>query len=222
MTDEQFRATGSSWAERTLTSEGEFIVSLTDPVWAPAIEENKVGVQGIGIVEKYSYHVANDKSVSYREGGASLSAPEISFEKNAISALDTTSKNGKQLGFYMKSPENSNRSYRIGVETIDKTKVSDFYPDYLGEIYDSKSGTYEPFVVEVKSETDVKDADGKASSLLIAKAKALVDIASSQSVKAGIAYEKDMGESGKEWVIITDVNSNGKITTTSFKEYMLG
>lgn len=222
MTDEQFRATGSSWAERALTSEGKFIISLTDPVWVPAVEENKVGIQGIGIIEKYAYHVVNDKSVSYREGGATLSAPEISFEKNAISTLSATSKNGKQLGFYMKSPENSNRSYRIGVESMDKTKVSDFYPDYLGEIYDSKSGGYEPFIIEVKSEADVKDADGKISSLLIAKAKALVDIASLQSLKAGVAYEKDMGESGREWVIITDVDSEGKITTTGFKEYMLG
>lgn len=220
MTDEQFRATGSSWAERKLKSEGNFVIAVTEPVWAPAVEENKVGVQGVGSVSKYAYHIASDENIAYREGGAMLSAPEVSFEKNAIASLETIGKEGKQLGFYMKSPENSNRSYRIGVETIDKTKVSDFYPDYMGEIYDSKSKTYSPFIVEVKSEADVKESDGNKSSLLIAKAKALISVSGKHNVKAGIAYEKNMGESGNEWVIITKIDAEGKITTSNFKEYM--
>lgn len=220
MTDEQFRETGSSWAERKLENEGIFVIPVTESVWIAAVEENKVGINGCGISEKYAYHAHGNEDASYREGGAALSGPEVSFEKNAISSLNVESKNGKKLAYYMKSPENSNKSLRFGVETLDKTKVSDFYPDYLGEIYNSETKTYEPFIVEVKSEEDVTSANGDKSSLLIAKAKSLVEISKKHGIKAGIAYEKDMGESGKEWVVIIGVDSDGRVAVQNFKEYM--
>jgi len=220
MTEEEFKASGSSWAERKLVSEGKFIVPLTESVWAPAVEDNKVGLNSVGGTTKYAYHIAGDKNLSYREGGMQLSAPEASFEKHAIASLNSLSKNGKVLSSYAKSPENSSRSYRIGVETLDKKKVSDFYPDYLGEIYDTFKKTYTPFVIEVKSEDDVKKANGDKSSLLLAKAKALIDVASKHGVKAGVAYEKYMNESGNEWFIITSVDEKGKIISSSLKDYM--
>lgn len=220
MTDEQFRETGSPIVERKLEEEGNFIISVTEPTWIAAIEENKVGTKDIGVASLYAYHIHGDEQAAYRAGGALLSSPEISFEKNAVASLAVESKEGKKLSSYMKSPENNSKSLRFGVETLDKKKVSDFYPDYLGELYNSSNKSYEPFIIEVKSEDDVTSANGNVGSLLIAKAKHLVDIANKHDIKAGVAYEKNMGEAGKEWVIITSVSEDGKISTQNLKEYM--
>lgn len=220
MTDEEFRLSGSSWAERKLQNEGSFVVKVTEPIWFTAIDENKVGLHSVGSSEHYAYCASYDKNLSYRSGNASLSGPEESFEKNAIPSLITPANNGKKLEYYFKSPENNTNSFRIGVKTLDDQKVSDFYPDYLGEIYNPMTETREPFIIEVKSEDDVTSANGNIASLLTAKAKALVDLSVKENIKAGIAFEKKTVDNGSEWVIITEVDAEGKIKTESLKDYL--
>jgi hypothetical protein len=221
MTDEEFRQHGSSWAERKIVEDNDFIISQTEHLWIPAVSANMVGLGGVGINSNYAYHIYGDDSASYREGGALLSGPETSFEKNAIPSMNVSSNKGKILAYYSKSPENSNKSFRIGVASLDKSKVSDFYPDYTLEIYDETTKLYSPAIIEVKSESDVLAAEGDLGSILIAKAKALVDIAQKHVIKAGVAYEKDTGLTGKEWVIITGVNDEANITIQGLKQYLL-
>lgn len=226
MSEEEFREKGVPWAQRELvTTDGAFIISLTDAIWTAAVEDNLVGEKGIGSVKHYAYHLASDKYISYREGGAKLSGPEESFEKNFLPSIISSSDSKVRLAYYMKSPENNNLSYRIGVTSLDGSKVSDFYPDYIGEIIDpnlTKGSEYLPFIIEVKSEQDVLDSLGHLDSLLLGKAKALVDLSASYPVKAGIAYEVNHNSKNANWVVITSVSSKGKIETVGLKEWLVG
>jgi hypothetical protein len=221
MSEDDFRDQGSSWAERTLTSDGIFVIPVTEPLWIVAQESHLVGNAGIGSSKYYAYALSSDKDLAYREGGAELSGPEVSFEQKAIPSLISNEKTRTRLAFYMKSPENSSRSFKIGVQSLDGKRVSDFYPDYLGEILSAKTGHYLPAIWEVKSEQDVLSAAGKLDSLLTGKAKALADIAIEKGIPAGLVYEDTTGKE-PEWKIITHVGADATFQTENFRDYVLG
>lgn len=208
--DEEFENKGAPWAERALINDDTFSIKVNEAKWLSEKPENKLSH---GMKKFYATTmVVSDES--YREGGALASGPELSFEKSAIPSLIATE--GTSLSSYYKSPENKNGSFRIGVKTANDS-VSSFYPDYLGELKNAE-GEYLPWVIEVKSYEDILSANGDMDSILNAKAKALVDMASQYSIKAGIAYED---KNRDQWVVITSVSDEGKFTTSPFRIYIL-
>jgi superfamily II DNA or RNA helicase len=220
-TEEEFRESGVPWAERNFTRGEPFFIDLTAPVWIATTPDNEIGKNGVGSAPHYAYAPKGDEIIAYREGAANLSGPETSFEKIFIPSVLSSPKNENILAYYMKSPENSKRSYRLGVASLDNSKVSDFYPDYIGEIYNTKGKKYSPWIVEVKSELDVHKAERDRTSLLGAKAKTLVDLALDSNIKAGVAYEQNADKPNAEWVIITKVEEDGSFKTNNLKEYLL-
>ena len=231
MTEDDYRLAGSKFDQRELTKDSDFIVSVTEAVWTPAVVENLVGRNSVGVPSAYAYHLVSEEKddASYREGLAALSGPEESFESKAIPSL--VGQKGVRLCYYMKSPENSNRSYRIGVSSLDGSKVSDFYPDYIGELYNpkgAKGSEYTPVILEVKSESDVLGAEKRLDSLLLGKAKALVDLTENYAglkdslpVKAAVVYERKHESADAEWVAITGVSETGQITVKNLRDWLL-
>lgn len=206
--DNTFKAKGVPWAERELKDDGVFWVNPNNTVWVNAENQNKIDST---LNAFYATRmVAED--VSYKEG-TEASGPEELFEKTALASLISTV--GTTLGSFYKSPENKTGSFRIGVRTP-KDKVSDFYPDYLGEMR-SIDGTYTPFIVEVKAEAEVKSENGNLDSIFTAKVKALNELARNHGIKAGVVYQ----DTQLGWRIITSVTSTGVYGTEPFKDYML-
>ncbi len=208
--ENEFKTNGAPWAERTLLSDPDFTFNVNESRWISDSKENKVSPE---LAKYYATRMVGTDD-SYREGTAETSGPEKEFEKSAISSL--TRPSGNRLSSYYKSVENKTGSFRLGVATLDEIKVSNFYPDYLGELVNDDE-EYSPWIIEVKSLEDVQEANGDSSSILTAKAKRLVDLAKEYNIKAGIAY----GNKEKEWFVITGVSEVGKFKSSSFKEYML-
>jgi len=229
--EETFLEAGVSKTERELQDDDDFVIALNSSVWSIDSDDNRVGNDGIGLPEYYATVLSvpydetdltdlDDKAKvlptreSYREG-VSLSGPEISFERNAIPSLITLS--GKTLASYYKAPENKSGVFRVGVEGKNGT-VSDFYPDYLGEMNDLSTGEYVPFIIEVKAEEDAKKA--KTDSVFYAKAACLVDLTKNYKVKAGLAYERNAGKPDSEWVVVTGFNADGTFVTSNLKGFL--
>ena len=209
------------WAEREFIEDGVFDLNVESTKWVSGEDKNNVSEQ----LESYYATYLSGSEKSFKEGLAEASGPERDFEKSALPSLIGLT--GNRLAFYYKSPENKTDSFRIGVETDnknelspDKKKVSDFYPDYLGELRNEK-GEHSPWIIEVKAEEDVNKADGDLNSILNAKVKSLIKISEDYNMKAGVAYAKNNPNNDSEWVIIIKVLDSGKFITANFKDYML-
>ena len=213
MDDDEFIKNGAPWAERKLVEDSSFIVNTQSSLWLTENAENKVATQ---FENFYATRIVSSNE-SYMEGPLDSKSPEDSFVNKAIPSL--ISSNGNTLAFYYKSLENKTGSFRIGVHG-DNDKVSNFFPDFLGETV-SVDGVYSPWIVEVKSGKAINDIQNNKTNcdqILLAKIKSMIAIANEYNIKAGVAYEDIVRN---EWRIVTEVSKNNNLTTVSFRDYIL-